>query len=126
MSLPPTLEATMPTVADRPEAPTAIRTDLGAIYAQFARALSRGRDPAHFRLRRAGRIDPGARFEVARSGSRDSDPSDGATAAAFVALGFSARNQHGFPVSQRRRGACRAQSCFQGQAVADRDSTSQY
>ena len=30
--LPPTLEATMQTVADRPEAPTAIRTDLGAIF----------------------------------------------------------------------------------------------
>jgi len=30
--LPPTLEATMQTVAERPEAPTAIRTDLGAIF----------------------------------------------------------------------------------------------
>src|SRR6476620_3681966 len=30
--LPPTLEATMQTVADRSEAPTAIRTDLGAIF----------------------------------------------------------------------------------------------
>src|SRR3979411_3360192 len=30
--LPPTLEATMQTVADRPEAPTAIRTDLRAIF----------------------------------------------------------------------------------------------
>ena len=30
--LPPTLEATMQTVADRPEAPTAIRSDLGAIF----------------------------------------------------------------------------------------------
>jgi transposase len=30
--LPPTLEATMQTVTDRPEAPTAIRTDLGAIF----------------------------------------------------------------------------------------------
>jgi hypothetical protein len=30
--LPPTLEATMQTVADRPEAATAIRTDLGAIF----------------------------------------------------------------------------------------------
>src|SRR5665648_199575 len=30
--LPPTLEATMQTVSDRPEAPTAIHTDLGAIF----------------------------------------------------------------------------------------------
>src|SRR3984957_11948567 len=37
--LPPTLEATMQTVADRPEAPTAISTDLGAIF--FSLELSR-------------------------------------------------------------------------------------
>src|ERR1700749_230059 len=32
MSLPPTLEGTMQTVPDRSEAPTAIRTDLAAIF----------------------------------------------------------------------------------------------
>src|SRR5665648_995164 len=39
--LPPTLEATMQTVSDRPEAPTAIHTDLGAIFVSLELSRSK-------------------------------------------------------------------------------------
>jgi len=64
---PPTLETTVQTVADRPEAPIAIRTDLGAISSHWN---SVDRDADHIAVARRRREDveaPGAWWRCRRA-----------------------------------------------------------